>query len=188
MQSRLLHDLVQGALQKVPPVVFQKCSGLVSDKTTLQVLKPMSFNADGGPKSGAWIVRIPVSGCGNDTTLNIHFSAQAGKNINYTVMLPGDTRADIPLQRDALMYASVGARRLTKDCEDIEIIDTKFDGFGLSKSPDPDAGAQDSKRPWRRHGRSPAAATRWMCRRSSFRTQPARKSFNPTAPLNVAEQ
>lgn len=52
MQSRLLHDLVQGALQKVPPVVFQKCPGLVSDKTTLQVLKPMSFNADGGAEVG----------------------------------------------------------------------------------------------------------------------------------------
>jgi hypothetical protein len=149
MQSQLLHDLVHDALQHVPPAVFQTCPGLVSNETTLTVLKPISFDGDGGPKSGAWIVRIPVNGCGNDTTLNIHFSAQAGKKINYTVALPGDTRADIPLQRDALMYASAGAMRLTKDCEDVEITDTKFEGFGLSESPDPHTRGREDKQPWR---------------------------------------
>jgi hypothetical protein len=35
------------------------------------------------------------------------------------------------------------------DCEDIEIADTKFEGFGRSKSPDPHTGGREDKQLWR---------------------------------------
>jgi hypothetical protein len=148
LQSELLHDLVNDALQHVPPVVFRKCPGLVSEGSTVTVVNPMSFDADGGPETGAWRMHIPVSGCGNDTSLNIVFSAKPGKYINYTVMLPGDTRADTTLQRDAVMYALAGAKLVAKDCETIEITNTKFDGFGLTKPPSPGPVAAEDSRPW----------------------------------------
>jgi hypothetical protein len=149
LQSNMMHELVNEAVQDVPPAVLRKCPGLVSNGSTMTVLEPMSFDSDGAPETGAWRVQVPVSGCGNDTTLNFFFSAKPGKNIHRTVALPGDTRADPALQRDAVMYAVVGANLVVKDCDDLEITNTKFDGFGLSKQPTSDRGADERSRPWR---------------------------------------
>lgn len=140
--------LINRALAPIPASVFKKCPTLVSKGSTVTVLRPASFGADGFPNAGVWKQSFPVSGCGNDTILNLYFSATADEKINTIIGVPGETRADLTLQRDALVYARIGAGLAAKDCKVFEPINSKFEGFGVSDSSIPDPGPTSRFRPW----------------------------------------
>jgi hypothetical protein len=112
--------------------------------------KACSFAISGYPNAGVWKQTFPISGCGNDTILNIYFLAKADEKIDSITALPGTTAADLNLQNDAVMYARIGANIAVKDCELSKFIikNTKFEGFGLSNPPTPDPGPGDRLRPW----------------------------------------
>lgn len=139
--------LLNRALAAIPKTVFERCPTLVSKGSQVTVIKPVSFGADGFPNAGAWIQRFPVSGCGNDTILNLHFFAGADEKINTVIGIPGTTIADLTLQRDGSRYANIGAN-LVVNCKAFDVKNTKFESFGLSKPPLPDPGPNKPRRPW----------------------------------------
>jgi hypothetical protein len=139
--------LIRNALAAIPPAVFQQCPALVSNASQVTVLQPVAFAADGVPTGGRWKQSFPVSGCGNDTILNLYFTATADEKINTMVGHPGTTRADLTLQRDAILFATIGAGRSIKDCKSFVVRDTKFEGYGLANPATPDPGP-GPLRPW----------------------------------------
>jgi hypothetical protein len=125
-----------------------KSPTLVSNGSKVTILKPVSFGPDGFQNAGSWMQSFPVSGCGNDTTLHIYFSAGADEKINTVIAIPGGTRADLTLQRDAYKYANIGAHLRAKDCNAFNVKNTRFEGFGVSNPPTPDPGPDKPLRPW----------------------------------------
>jgi hypothetical protein len=146
--SDFYKGLINRALAGLPPTVFQRCPTLVSNGSRIVVLKPVSFAADGFPNAGLWRQSFPVSGCGNDTILNFYFSAGADEKIDTMGGISGETRADLALQRDAVTYASVGARFVETDCKAFDVKNSKFEGFGLKNPPTADPGPDNRFRPW----------------------------------------
>jgi hypothetical protein len=149
IKSDFYKGLIDGAIAGLPQAVFRRCPALVSDDSSVTVLKPIFFGADGLPNAGSWKQQFPVSGCGNDTVLNVYVSAGADEKINAVVGIPGSTRADLTLQRDAELYANTWATMIAKGCKSFDVTDTKFEGFGLSKPAAPDPGPDNHFRPWR---------------------------------------
>ena len=123
--------LVSRALSLIPTDVFQTCPDLKSSASRIAVTQPVTFGQDGRMHSGAWWERFPVSGCGNDTVLNIYFAVTPDSKINTTTGNPGTTRADLFLQHDALQYAYQAAGAQAKDCSHFDVKDTRFEGYGL---------------------------------------------------------
>jgi hypothetical protein len=140
--------LVTRAIAGISPAVFPRCPTLVSNGSQVTVLRPVTFAADGFPNAGLWKEAFPVSGCGNDTTLNLYFSAGSDEKVQTVVALPGATRADLVLQKDGYTYATVGATVAAKDCKTFYVKDTKFEGFGLINPPLADPGPGERLRPW----------------------------------------
>ena len=140
--------LIHRAMASLPPAVFQSCAGLKSAPSSLLILRPVSFAPDGMPAAGQWMQGFPVSGCGNDTRLNFLFFVSPPGKLHVVVTAPGETRADIILQRDAFGYAMTSARIADKACADFTVINTKFDRFGLDDPPTPDPGPIGRLRPW----------------------------------------
>ena len=139
--------LIDKALASLPPEVFQKCPSLVSPPSTVTVAAPITMGPDGLPKTGAWWQRFPVSGCGNDTTLNLNFSVRADGKIVVTVALPGTTHADLTLQHDGLFYATVGAGTRAKSCKTFIVKNTRFESYGSHDHPT-HSPAQGQFQPW----------------------------------------
>jgi hypothetical protein len=148
IKSDFYKGLVDRALAALPPAVFQRCPALVSEESRVTVLKAISFGADGWPNAGSWKQQFPVKGCGNDTLLNIYVSAGADEKLNTVVGIPGSTRADLTLQRDAVLYANTWASLVAKGCKSFDVTDTKFEGFGLSKPAATDSGPDNQFHPW----------------------------------------
>ena len=136
------------ALSLIPTDVLQTCPDLKSSASRIAVTQPVTFGQDGRMHSGAWWERFPVSGCGNDTVLNIYFAVTPDSKINTTTGNPGTTRADLFLQHDALQYAYQAAGAQAKDCSHFDVKDTRFEGYGLHQPPTPDPGRSDRFRPW----------------------------------------
>lgn len=112
------------------------------------MIRPVAFGGDGFPNAGLWKQAFPVSGCGNDTILNFYFAAGANEKINTIVGIPGSTAADLVLQRDAVMYAQIGAKGVVNDCNAFTVRNTRFEGFGFAKPKTPDPGPGSHFRPW----------------------------------------
>jgi hypothetical protein len=122
----------------LPPDVFQHCPGLVSKGSTVTVIQPVIFGSDGYPTAGMWEQRFPVSGCGNDTTINFFFVGHPDGNVQSIVAAPGDTHADPVLQRDSFRYVLTAVHLVAPACTALHVRTTSFDGG--------DAGARG---PWR---------------------------------------
>jgi hypothetical protein len=152
LQAFISSDTYQGlltrALAGLSQAVYPRCPALVSGAANVTVLKPISFAPDGSPNAGLWRQRISVKGCGNDTVLNFYFSAGADEKVNTAIGIPGLTRADLILQRDAGLFANKGAMSVAKGCKSFEVTNTRFEGFGLAGPPTPDPGAENHFRPW----------------------------------------
>lgn len=142
-------NLVSRALSQLPPAVFQRCPTLASTGSRVTVVKPVSFGSDGFPNAGMWNESFPVSGCGNDTTLNIFFEATADEKVNTIVGLPGTTHTSPTLQRDAIRYATMGFSTAAKmSCKEIAVTNTKFEGYGVKNPAVADPGPLHPQRPW----------------------------------------
>lgn len=129
VQSSGYQGNIRRLFASLPADVFQRCPTLVSDGSTVTVLTPVGFAPDGYPVSGSWRQRFPFRGCGNDTTINIVFQAQVDEKIASIIAVPGDTHADLTLQRDALHYAWLGAKVVAPSCTTPHIRHTRYDGI-----------------------------------------------------------
>lgn len=149
VRSQFHQALVGKALAAIPEVVFKKCPALVSTASTTKMFKPVTFGPSGYPNAGLWKQEFPISGCGNDTILNLFFFAGPDEKVNTAVGVPGTTQSDLTLQRDTLLYANIGANAVLKDCKSFVVKNTRFEGFGTVKPPIRDPGPGQSPRPWR---------------------------------------
>jgi hypothetical protein len=131
--------LINRGLAVLPSAVFHKCPTLRSAGSQVIELSPVIFAQDGYPTSGEWKQRFPVTGCGNDTILNFYFTATAQEKVDTVMGVPGETRADLRLQRDARTYAVVGATLLAKSCKQFDIISSAFNGVEMPVKNDPTA-------------------------------------------------
>jgi len=111
------------------------------------LLRPVTFAASGFPNAGMWKESFPLSGCGNDTTLHLYFTASADEKVSTLVGIPGETRADPVLQKDAYLYAALGARTAAKDCTGFTVKHSTFDGFSKIDQPGSDPGTNSRFRP-----------------------------------------
>lgn len=103
-----------------------------------------NFDAGGAPVSGQWRTVGRIEGCGATHIFNVEYLFGADGQMKRVALLPGSTLADMRLQRDALMYASMGmAKKAPKDCKDVQYLDTKFVRF-TDENPSANAG----RRPW----------------------------------------
>lgn len=119
---------IQRLFAALPADVFQRCPTLVSQESTVTVLAPLRFAQDGYPVAGAWKQSFPVRGCGNDTSINIFFRGEPDEKIASIVAVPGDTHADLALQRDALRYSWVAAKAAAPNCMTPHVRHTRYDG------------------------------------------------------------
>ncbi len=147
MHSDYYEGIVQHALAALPPDVFTECPSLVSDTSEVNVLRPVAFAPNGFPASGFWRHSFPVSGCGNDTTVNLYFLALPGQKINVLIGVPGATITDLVAQREAKKFAIQAARATAKTCTTFDVTNTRFDGFGASV-PGVAAGAHSWRETW----------------------------------------
>src|SRR3974390_1910059 len=77
LASAFHKGLVLRAISLIPKDVFQTCPTLKSSGPAVAVTRPVTFGQDGRMTSGAWWERLPVSGCNNDTVLNIFLQLAA---------------------------------------------------------------------------------------------------------------
>jgi len=147
-QSSFYQRLITRTLAALPQTVFQRCPSLVSQGSKVVTLKSVTFGADGFPNAGVWRQEFPISGCGNDTTLNFYFFATSDEKINTLVAAPGTTHANTVLQSDARKYATIAVLAAHKGCETLDIKSTRFEGYGLANPPTPDPGSGSHLRPW----------------------------------------
>jgi len=140
MGSSYYAALVQQALAALPPAEFRRCPTLVSNTSRVTILQPVAFRPNGFPASGLWRESFPVSGCGNDTIVNLFFLAEAGQRISVLIGMPGSTVASLILQTAAKKFTTIALQRVARRCRSFTVINTQFEGFG---EPAPTA------RPWR---------------------------------------
>jgi hypothetical protein len=145
VNSDAYQALVAKTYASVPKSIFEPCHNIVSRGSTSKPLSIITFDADGNPETGSWRQQFPLEACGEKIVLNFYFIARDGK-ISGIVGAPGDTRADLMLQRDTVTYAQMGAMRKIPDCKTLEIKNTRFEGFGTPDVPDP--GPNEKLRPW----------------------------------------
>lgn len=143
--SRYYNDLVTRGLVRLPSAVLTLCPKLVQGTAKLLVLEPVTMAANGFPISGFWKQTLPVSGCGNDTTLNLFFRADKNQVVETLVGVPGETHADLALQPEARQIALTAASQTIMGCGRYDVIDTRFDGEDAGAA---DAGVAAGKRPW----------------------------------------
>ena len=107
---------------------------------------PPKFDASGTPVSGQWRVVGQIEGCGKTRTMSILYAFNPDGRMARVGLLPGTTKADLRLQRDAMMYAGLGMVPVApKDCKDVKVSDTKFVAFDGANPPTP---ADFGKRSW----------------------------------------
>ncbi len=141
----LLNRVVSG----LPPEVYRRCPALVSNGSTVRLMKPVSFGPDGFPVAGSWKQSFPVSGCGADTTLNLFIEATAAGKLNTVVGMPGETQASPLLQHDAFPFARTSTLQLAPDCAAFRVANTRFDRFEAPLKPDRNPPIDPAARPWR---------------------------------------
>jgi hypothetical protein len=139
LASSVHHELIESVLNGLPPEIFTRCTAFRPGEPDILVRKPVSFAPDGSIEGGAWAESFPVRGCGNDTILHLNFQFSDAGKLNAFASLPGTTRADLILQRDALSYATLGPRLRVKDCDRFLVTNTRFEAFDPAAPPHPAA-------------------------------------------------
>lgn len=95
-----------------------------------EVVQPILFGEGRvNPKSGVWMESVDMLVCGERKKTRYFVMAQNGAEPRMLLMLPGDSKADPMLQRDAMMYAliAVASDEKTKACNKRpNVVTTKY--------------------------------------------------------------
>jgi hypothetical protein len=118
----------------------------------IKFIVPVKPDQHGGVADGAWIDRIRGAGCEAHRHFNI-FTIVKNSEVKRVALLPGDTRADPLLQRDAQTGV---VQRLTVDLRDcapeqrqkFHIVDTRVDRIAGPLAEDPQRPPRE-RRPWK---------------------------------------
>jgi hypothetical protein len=124
------------------------CTPGTAKRIGLNVVKPVSVDESGALSGGAWIEHVKVDGCNTSGLFNVFTLIRPGSTPLVGGLLPGTTRADLGLQRDALPTArQLAGAKLPQGCTDVHAVDTKFDSFGEIVNNDVPTGREP--RSWR---------------------------------------
>jgi hypothetical protein len=92
--------------------------------------KQPSFDSGSKLVDGAWKQVVDEEGCGVRRILNVLVFAQGQNNVSVVPLLPGTTRADAILQRDAVKFAVQAAATVPggreENCQIGYVADTEF--------------------------------------------------------------
>jgi hypothetical protein len=122
-----------------------KCTTASIRLQSVAVLQPAVFSTEGTrPTAGVWKETVQIDACGAAYTWNVLTIVRAGDGtLVRRLMLPGSTRCDPALQRDAALTVYTNVRTgVEKSCEakDFLIKDTKFVAFDPATIPNAKAG------------------------------------------------
>lgn len=109
--------------------VFDACASAEARPTgTVRLQRPLSFDEAGNVRSGAVIEEVMVTGCGRAHRANV-VTAMRGEEGRPPVFpgIPGDSRADLVLQRDTLRFTRSLAQTPDPDCQWVRVVDTRID-------------------------------------------------------------
>jgi hypothetical protein len=122
---------VMGGMQEQWHAVAPECATPQLKNMSIRVIQAPVFDVAGNPTRGAWMMVGEFDGCGQTRVLNLRYGFGSEGKLIRIPMLPGTTRADPLLQRDALFHARMAMAGLApKDCKEIAVIDTKFLRYG----------------------------------------------------------
>ncbi|WP_044564426.1 hypothetical protein [Azospirillum sp. B4] len=126
-----VRQMTLATAQQSAVVMNNPCPGAQATASTdVAVFQPLVFDAAGQLLTGIWRQRVTLAGCGVTRTLNVLGWRQAGQAISMGALLPGDTHADVLLQRDAiplvdqLLKVTPGATE--EGCAREYVADTRF--------------------------------------------------------------
>jgi hypothetical protein len=109
-------------------------------------LKPMTFDQYGSPTTGELKIPVKEDGCGASHLLNVYLWVQREASIAITPMLPGTSRAEDVLQKQAYAYALQAAGGPEPNCPTGYVDDTQF--VGEQGKPEKGAKAAPWKEVW----------------------------------------
>ena len=116
-------------LNPIPTEVFKICPDAKIVNMQINMFQPVTFNAAGQPISGQWVEHIVIKSCGKAKLFNIQMQAEADGRPHGKVMVPGNTKADLALQSDAMKSAMMASRKLVSaSCPNEMVTDTLFVG------------------------------------------------------------
>lgn len=136
LDSPLHAGLVHRALAVMKKPVAPNCGDLGSRAVNTHPLTAITFGPDGVPNSGAWKSEIPITGCGDDTVVNLFFVVQPdGVKIKTVIGVRGWTRTHPDLQDTATNFAGRAAAASVPGCKQIDVINTKLSNTPLPEFP-----------------------------------------------------
>jgi hypothetical protein len=109
-------------------------------------LRPMMFDPSGNPESGELKIPVKEDGCGAGHLLNVYLWVQRESSIAVTPMLPGTSRAEDVLQKQAYPYVLQAAGGPEPNCQTGYIEDTRY--VGERGKPEKGAKAAPWKEVW----------------------------------------
>jgi hypothetical protein len=117
------------------------CQAATTRSVSVNIYTPPTFASDGSLTGGVFKENIKIDGCATSGALNILTMFRPGAPPLVGMLLPGDTHADIALQRDALVSArGLVAGKAPAGCGALHVVDTHFDGYGEAANADVPAG------------------------------------------------
>ncbi|HEV2673202.1 MAG TPA: hypothetical protein VGV37_01590 [Aliidongia sp.] len=103
------------------------CADIKSIEWQISVFEPVQLDAAGVPVKGGWRDIVTSEGCGSRKILNVASMVTPQGTIKRIGLLPGTTRADYFLERDALILVQqAAAPAQSKDCKQGYVTDTAF--------------------------------------------------------------
>jgi hypothetical protein len=149
-KSAPYQTLITKAVAALPPEVTKGCPAVGAGRSSILVLKPISFAQNGLPFEGAWKQSFAQAGCAAATRLNFLFTATPDQRIRTLILAPGDGIADPQVQAQAFRSAVASVQGAAAQCQALHVLDTRFEAFDHSKAsgPDPAPGAK-VEIPWR---------------------------------------
>lgn len=89
--SEYYSNKIHEAVNAIPPTVLKRCAVMVETGFTTKVLAPVTFGGSGLPNGGSWEQSFLISGCGSQSMLTLHVSANKNEPISVAV---GDSAHD----------------------------------------------------------------------------------------------
>jgi hypothetical protein len=142
---RAVLDVIRAQAAEIP-----MCHPATAKSSVLTAPGPVLFGDNGQPSGGRWTETWTVNGCSQSGVFNVMTFVDKTGQVRTVGLLPGTTRADPLLQKDASEQAYPAAMgRAPAECKPQlwRIIDTAFIEF--SGAPAVDVPPGRDPRPWR---------------------------------------
>lgn len=137
---------ILAAAQKASTLLHGLCPSYQFGLTGLVSLyRPFVMGSDGTPVAGIWKEPVSAAGCGETLQFNVLTMISPEKGVQVVPLVPGDGHADPVLMKDAMMNVYQYAHVRKPDCQQVQLVKTKFDGYEGEPIKDARDGPQSRK-------------------------------------------